>query len=122
MDLMKDWHDFIKKKVKEGVKFVWVRLVEFPLNEYTKSELYTYKKRVTFGIDIRIITKEKRDELGVEVKDFYLFDDKKILSMNYGKSNEYINSEFKNEELEKYKNCMALLVQNSIPVEEFEYH
>ena len=42
MDLMREWHNFIKKKAKDNVRFVWVRLVELPLNDYTKSELYIF--------------------------------------------------------------------------------
>ena len=37
MNLMKEWNDFIIKKVKENVKLIWVRLIKFPLNDYTKS-------------------------------------------------------------------------------------
>ncbi len=117
MNLMKEWHEFISKKFKEGVKFFWVRLVKFPLNEYTKSELYIFKQRVKYGIDIRIITKENFDKLNIDVKDFYLVDDKVVL-MKYGENNEYIGCEL-NKNLGKYKMCGDLLIKNSIPVTNF---
>lgn len=119
MNLMKKWHEFIKKKVQNGVKFIWIRLVEFPLNEYTKSGLYIYKKRLEFGIDIRIITKEKFDKLGIDVKDFYFLDGKAIV-MNYGKSNEFIDCEL-SEDTEKYREAKELLIKNSVRVLDFKY-
>ena len=121
MDLMKEWHDFIKKKHKKGVKFIWVRLVEFPLNDYTKLELYVFKKRVGYGIDIRVISKDKFEELKIDDKDFYLIDGKKVLLMNYGESNEYLGCESGNEEIETYKKHSALLIANSMSVLDFNY-
>ncbi len=121
MDLMKEWHEFIESKVKEGVKFSWVRLVKFPLNEYTKWSLYVYKKRVKYGIDIRIITKEKIEEFGVDIKDFYLIDEKNAFLMKYGKFNEYLDCEFDNKNLWRYKKIKDLLMAHSISVSDFDY-
>lgn len=119
MDLMKEWHDFIQKKTAAGVKFLWIRLVKFPLNEYTKSSLYIYQRRARYGIDMRIITQEVFDTLDIELKDFYVVDDKAAL-MNYGKSNEFLNCEA-SQDSEKYKKYHDLLIKNSIPVREFKY-
>ncbi len=121
MDLMEEWHDFIRKKVEEGVKMVWIRIVEFPLNDYTKSSLYIYKKRVEYGIDILVITKEIVDKLKIDVKDFYLLDGKKVLLMKYGKSNEYLGCKLDNKNIEKYKQYRDLLIENSLPVSDFNY-
>ncbi|MBU0761249.1 MAG: hypothetical protein KJ600_05945 [Nanoarchaeota archaeon] len=121
MDLMKEWHDFISKKISGGVKMVWVRLVEFPLNEYTKSGLYIYKKRIKYGIDIRVITKEKFNKLNIEIKDFYIIDKTKILLMNFGNNNEYLGCELDSKNLQKYKESKDLLIKNSIPVSDFRY-
>lgn len=121
MNLMKHWHGFIKKKTKTGVKMTWVRLVEFPLTEYTKKALWIYERRGEYGIEIRIITKNVFDKLGVGLKDFYLIDNKDVLQMNYGKSNEYLGCELNNRELEKHKKYHKLLVENSVSVDNFKY-
>ena len=121
MDLMKEWHDFITKKVKNGVKFIWVRLVEFPLNAYTKCELYIFKRRIIYGIDIRIIIKKKLDTLGLPVQDFYLLDKKNLLLMNYGVLNEYLGCEINNKNFSEYTKYKDLLVKHSVPISEFSY-
>ncbi len=118
-DLMKDWHDFIKAKVEKGVKFTWVRLLSFPLNEYTKSEIYIFKKRVKYGINIMLINKEKFNTLKIDFKDFYLLDGKALL-MNYGKSNEYLGCEC-DKNSEKYKGYKDLLINNSIPIKDYVF-
>ncbi len=120
MDLMKEWHDFIKAKAQNGVRFIWVRLVKFPLNEYTKSELYIFKKRVGYGINIRVITKEEYDKLEIDVKDFYLIDGKPLI-MNYGKNNEYLSCEYNNKNSEKYNKIKNLLIKNSVSISDFSY-
>jgi hypothetical protein len=120
MDLMKEWHGFIKRKVKSGVKMIWVKLAEFPLKDYTLASLYIYKRRVKYGIDIRIITKEKIDALKIAIKDFYLLDRKNVLLMNYGKFNEYFGCEL-DKNLEKYTQYRNLLIENSVSVFDFNY-
>src|SRR3989344_5994804 len=72
MSLMKEWHDYIKLKTDSGLEMKWVRLVVAPMNFYTKLSLHIYRKRIKYGIDIRVITKENFDKLEINIKDFYL--------------------------------------------------
>lgn len=121
MDLMKDWHEFIQRKTSRGVKMIWIRLLKFPLNEYTKSEVYIYKKRLKYGIDIHIITEDKFNQLKIKFKDFYLIDKTRPIKMNYGKSNEFLNCQSDKKNILEYIKYRKLLIRNSIPINGFNY-
>lgn len=106
---MMPWWEFIKNKTsKENVIMQRVRLVTYPMTEYTKKELEVHKKSVTYGDDIRIV----EGDVFTDIKDFWLVDDEICLEMNYDENGTWLGFEISND-IEKYIKIKDALLKNS---------
>lgn len=110
---MKEWWGFITSKTKQGVQMERVRLIVEPLTKYTEKELLLHKKSKTFGDDIRIIKEENFTSLNIEMKDFWLVDEKIVLRMNYSKDGEYLSFDIIENDVDYYIKTKNLLLINS---------
>ena len=116
------WWDFIKEKTDAGVKMQRVRLIKYPLTEYTKTELIIHKKSVMYGDDIRTIDDDDFQKLksemlhaanlDINLKDFWLIDDRVCLQMQYDENGKWLGFEVDNE-VEKYIKIKEALLTNS---------
>jgi hypothetical protein len=72
-----------------------VRLVEFPLNDYTKWELAWHRAASEFsGDDIRVISDKKFEEIIQEgVPDYWMIDDALVFTLNYGPHGKYLGAD-----------------------------
>lgn len=111
---MENWWSFIKDKKNSGVSMKRVRLVSYPLNEYTKKELVIHRKSNSFGDDIKIINEDIFKTLKLNKKDFWLIDDKLVLLMNYSNEGEYFGFDIIEGNINSYLKNKKLLLKNSI--------
>lgn len=109
------WRAFVKEKVESGVLMQRVRLLTYPLTDYTIRELEIHKKSVVCGDDIRTVDSEIFNRLNIEAKDFWLIDDEVCLEMNYGESGKWLGFEMSND-IEKYIKIKEVLLRNSTPL------
>lgn len=109
------WRAFVKEKVESGVLMQRVRLLTYPLTDYTIRELEIHKKSVVCGDDIRTVDSEIFNRLNIEAKDFWLIDDEVCLEMNYDESGKWLGFEMSND-IEKYIKIKEVLLRNSTPL------
>ena len=119
---MKEWFEFIEKKNSEGVWTGRVRLVKLPVNDYTKMELACHRETAKHGDKIEVIVEKEFDKLGVSEKDFWLIDDERVLLMNYDLGWKYLGFDVLEEGVRKYVEWKKLLIENSVPVEGFDFN
>jgi cation diffusion facilitator CzcD-associated flavoprotein CzcO len=110
---MGPWWDFIRTKTKEGVNMSRVRMLVYPLNDYTKAELVAHAKSALCGDDIRTITDTECVSLGFEPVDFWLIDNTTCLLMNYTNEGEWLGFDVVTEHIEKYTEMKHTLLKNS---------
>jgi hypothetical protein len=111
-ETMKEWWDFIRLKVSEGVKMERVRLITQPITEYVQTELRVHAKSALYGDSIKTIN--EKDFL-VGLSDFWLVDDKIVLLMNYDSQGHYLSFDVKEDDGE-YRNLKLKLLDVSIPL------
>jgi hypothetical protein len=116
-DDMDDWWAFLQKKSASGVVLQRVRMIRFPLNDYTKKELQVHAMSNMHGDDIRVIEDlEVRDCL----QDFWLVDDAVVISMKYGNGGEYLGFEVSTVDIDTYRSFRDAVWTASGPLSELE--
>jgi len=116
-DDMDDWWSFLQKKSASGVVLQRVRMIRFPLNDYTKKELHVHAMSNMHGDDIRVIEDlEVRDCL----QDFWLVDDAVVISMKYGNGGEYLGFEVSTVDIDTYRSFRDAVWTASGPLSELE--
>lgn len=114
---MHEWWDFIASKTKQGVCMQRVRLVTYPLTDYTKRELAVFRETRKYGDDICIIIEEVFNPLCIPHKDFWLIDDIIALDMQYSPAGSYLGCV--PQEAKSYILSRAALLENATTLEKF---
>jgi hypothetical protein len=115
---MQEWWDFIRSKTSSGVVMQRVRLVTFPLTDYTRFELPAHARSVEQGDDIRIITEPVFSSLGINVKDFWMVDEAVVLRMQYDNGGLYLGCELEHN-VEPYIHAKQHLLEHSVLLKDF---
>jgi hypothetical protein len=118
---LSEWWQNLKKKNESGIRTYRVRLVTYPMTDYTKAELTALKESSVFsGEDIRVITKDKLSAIAADLQDYYLIDNKYLFLMKYGTKGKYLGSTLaKGEQVKEYIRFSLELAENSIPIIEY---
>ncbi|MFA5070981.1 MAG: DUF6879 family protein [Candidatus Pacearchaeota archaeon] len=86
-----EWTEIISKAKSRGVIMQRVHIVDFPLSDYLKYEFEYYKISKKIGEQIFLLDKNKFNE---KVNfDFWLFDDRIVLKMNYDQDGKFLGFE-----------------------------
>ena len=83
---MVDWLDDIRAATAAGRLFQRVRLYPEPPTEYLRWQETVTPANVDAGEDIRIIGRDRAEELGLPAHDFWLFDDATLVRMHFDAS------------------------------------
>ncbi len=113
---MQAWWKFISEKTSSGVLMQRVRLIIDPMTAYIKNELIAHRKSTTFGADVRVISGDVFDKLGVRAEDFWLIDDQIVLKMKYTTTGEYLGFEVDEVCASRYVETKKLLLESSTPL------
>ncbi len=116
-----EWWQEIKNKNDQGIRTCRVRLVSYPLTDYTKAELAWHKEAAAFsGEDIRTIEKEALERIfnGREIADFYLVDGMHLYFLEYGAKGKLIRDILINDEKEiaRYAEYAKKMTEASSPI------
>jgi Family of unknown function (DUF6879) len=86
-----EWCQEIEAASTEGRTFQRVRLIDFPITDYTRFEvIFGYRFTVQHGEDIRIIQRQDFESLVAPLsKDFWLFDDNLCVILDYDINGSY---------------------------------
>ena len=90
LSFLQEWNAFVGGKTAYGIPVRRVRLIRFPLTNYTKFALHTYQASAKVGEDTWVIADEDFDKLGIPSKDFWLIDEHVVLSLEYDSAGNYL--------------------------------
>lgn len=116
-----DFWKMIKSKNKAGIETARVRLITFPLTNYTKWEVASLKIASEFSDEnLRFIEQEVYEKIIPKTGDFYLIDDEIIVEMKYGAKGKFLKDKISNVENLKtdYVDIKYLLLSHSLPINE----
>lgn len=77
------WYDYIRGLRQRGIPFERVRMLTEPLTDYLRWMLTNTHLNVEAGEDIRWLSQTKARDFGMPNYDFYLFDDNRVLILNF---------------------------------------
>jgi hypothetical protein len=115
---MSEWWDFIESKTRTGVVMQRVRLITLPLTNYTKREVNLHKLSAKRGDDIRYIFDTNQIDVH-RFKDFWLIDEKILLSMQYSSSGTYEGFEIVEKGMQPFVDFKNKIYAASEPIEKF---
>jgi len=116
---LQSWWDFLNQKHHEGVVTSRVRLVEFPISEYTSFELQIHRETARRGDDVRIITRDQFDKLAIPYTDFWIIDDVTVIGMRYGNHGKFEGLEKHMGNEDEYRVAKKKLIAHSVPIAQF---
>lgn len=89
------WQQTVRGIRREGGSIGRVHIVSEPLTDYLRFELTcAYPASVEAGEDVRILSREAADRLGLpQAEDFWLFDDVRSAVLGYGPNGEFVDVE-----------------------------
>ncbi len=86
----KDWTNLIKSAISRGAFMERVHVIILPISKYLKYEIEAYKANIEAGEKVSFMLKEEFDKINTKINhDFWLFDDKIVLKMNYDLSGKF---------------------------------
>ncbi|MFL6140955.1 MAG: DUF6879 family protein [Labedaea sp.] len=78
------WLSMVRQSTAEGRLFSRVRVVSFPLTDYTRFGIWVSGFTSEAGDDIRYLARDQADDAGLPKHDFWLFDSRKLVMMHFG--------------------------------------
>ncbi len=121
-----DWISLIEELALRNVKMQRVRLIEEPVSEYLKFEImWGYRLSVPAGEEIRIVDNPSMRSLIKTVpivKDFWIFDDKTCVFLEYDFMGRFIGlQQLPDEETVLYKKLKQTIWEQSRNIKETRY-
>lgn len=116
------WLDTLKIKKAAGVRNINVQVVDLPLTDYLKFEISCYPMQEDVGREIFIIDRKSASALVLEFQDYWMFDRKNIVLMNYDVEGRFKNATFPEIdaiELAGYVRLKDELLKIAKPMREF---
>lgn len=86
-----NWSNMVRQATAEGRLFSRVRVVSFPLTDYTRFAMWVAGYTREAGDDIRYITRDQAANL--PDYDYWLFDSCKLLKMRFTDDDQFIGAE-----------------------------
>jgi hypothetical protein len=83
----------VREATAAGRLFSRVRVVSFPLTDYTRFAMWVSGYTREAGDDIRYLSREQADAAELPKHDFWLFDSRKLVMMNFGEDDRFVGAE-----------------------------
>lgn len=90
---MQEWLDLVREASATGRRFTRVRVVTVPLTDYSRFGVWCAQFTSGAGEDIRYLAREQADATGLPEHDYWLFDSKTLVRMNFDDSDAFLGSE-----------------------------
>jgi hypothetical protein len=90
---MQDWLSMVQIAAREGRRFTRVRVVNLPLSDYNRWGYVLAQHNIAAGEDIRYLTRERAQEIGMPDGDYWLFDSRTLLQMRFDDDNRFIGGD-----------------------------
>lgn len=90
---MEEWFDLVREAASNGRRFTRVRVVTVPLTEYSRYGVYCARFTNGAGEDIRYLLRGIADDAGLPKHDYWLFDSKTLVRMNFDDGDAFTGTE-----------------------------
>ncbi len=118
-----EWLKKLKNKKVEGVRNINLMVIDLPLSDYLKFSVNTYlldQKR--YGRESFFIEREKVAEIVRGVQDYWLFDNEKLLLMNYDNGGHFLSASEPMTDMaivSRYIRLKEAMLTKAMPMEKF---
>lgn len=89
----RDWLSLVRQATAAGRLFSRVRVVTVPLTDYSRFGLWGSGHTAEAGEDIRYLTRDKAEEVGLPECDYWLFDSRKLIVMQFDEDDRFVRAE-----------------------------
>lgn len=93
MSYHENWLNMVRQATAEGRLFSRVRVVSLPLTDYIRFAMWVAGHTREAGDDIRYLTRDQAEAAELPQHDFWLFDSRKLVMMNFGEDDRFIGAE-----------------------------
>lgn len=116
-----EWHDLIRSHRSAGRTMQRLKVVRPPLTDYTRCLFaWAIPGNTAAGEDYRIIRGEDADELGIPSQDYWLFDERAVLLLNFNPDGTLRNRELADvSELGEYIRWRDLALARAVPFDDY---
>jgi hypothetical protein len=83
----------VRQATGEGRLFSRVRVVSFPLTDYTRFSMWVSGFTREAGDDIRYLARDQADAAELPKHDFWLFDSRKLVMMHFADDDRFVGAE-----------------------------
>ena len=112
------WLRHIRDTTADGVRWWRVRILDYPLTDYSAYELHGYQGNAAAGEDIYIANRAWSAELADLREDFWMFDHETIIRMIYDDEGHFIRPE-QVTDTGRYLGIRSIAVRHSVPLAKF---
>jgi hypothetical protein len=88
-----NWLNMVREATAEGRLFSRVRVVTFPLTDYIRFTMWVAGYTRKAGDDIRYLTRDQAAVARLPAHDFWLFDSRKLVMMNFDENARFVGAE-----------------------------
>jgi hypothetical protein len=115
------WLDRVANFRATGRVIQRVHVVTRPLSDYLRYEFeWAYAFNVEAGEEIKILDLTDRENPGLPAEDFWMFDERHVVSMMYRPDGSQIGRELLDDpDIESYVHYKEIALGNSVPFEEY---
>ncbi|MGH3158401.1 MAG: DUF6879 family protein [Streptosporangiaceae bacterium] len=90
---MQSWLDMLREAAAAGRRFARVRVVSLPLNDYSRFGVWCAQFTGGAGEDIRYLTREQANAVGLPGQDYWLFDSRRLVRMHFDDADRFLGGE-----------------------------
>lgn len=116
------WAQFVRASVRDGKQVARVHVVDEPLSDYLQFEMTCgYPAGVAAGENVRILRQAEWPKVWLPERDFWLFDDRDSVVMDYGDDGDFLGAEIVSapEAVAGYLYVRDLAMQHSVPLNDY---
>ncbi|MBT2402854.1 MULTISPECIES: DUF6879 family protein [unclassified Streptomyces] len=114
-----EYTDDLKRVRREGKTKGRVHVLSRPLSTYLQYEFMYYRPHAWAGEDIRILDVTDRENPLPDVQDFWMFDRREVVLMNYGADGTQISRELYEGDVAPFLEYQRIALSESVPFEEY---
>jgi hypothetical protein len=116
------WSRYVRGALREGKRMARVHAVREPLSEYLEFEITCgYPASTAAGEDVRILRRGSWPHLPLPDHDFWLFDDRDAVVMDYDANGDFLGAEVISDPkmIGRYRQARDRLVRHSVPLADY---
>jgi len=112
------WLAKIRDTTTTGVRWWRVRVLDYPLTEYSAHELHAYQDNAAAGEEIFVADRAWHADLTDLREDFWLYDSTTVVRMVYDEEGHFLRPE-QREDTQHYLDLRNRAVRHAIPLDDY---